>query len=62
MDDPLLQIPFDTVLLIAGLLGSFFAIWSLLGMSDAYDSIGHDWIALDVPYTDDAPVDRGGAR
>ncbi len=62
VNDPLLAIPFETVLLVAGLLGSFFAMWSLVGMADSYDAIGHDWISLDVPYTDETPVDRGGSR
>ena len=62
MNDPLLAIPFETVLLAAGLLGCFFALWSVLGLKDAYRSIGHDGISLDVPFTDSRPVDRGGSR
>ena len=62
VNDPLLQIPFETVLFAAALLGCFFALWSVLGLSDAYRSIGRGWISLDVPYTDDTPVDRGGPR
>jgi hypothetical protein len=62
VNDPLMQIPFDLVLLGAALLGLAFALWSALGLGDAYRSIGHDWIALDVPFADDQPVDRGGSR
>ena len=62
VNDLLLQVPFDTVLLVATALGCFFALWSLLGLADAYRSIGHGRIALDVPFTDATPVDKGGRR
>ena len=62
MNETLLGIPFDVVLRAALLLGCFFAAWSACGMGDAYESIGHDEMSLDVPYTDDEPVDRGGSR
>jgi hypothetical protein len=62
VDDPLLQVHFETVLLAGALLGCFFALWSVLGLRDAYRSIGRGGISLDVPFTDDSPVDRGGSR
>jgi hypothetical protein len=62
MNDPLLQIPFDAVLKAAVLLGAFFALWSAVGLRDAYRKIGTGGMSLDVPYTDDRTADRGGTR
>ncbi|MDQ3936563.1 MAG: hypothetical protein M3340_18230 [Actinomycetota bacterium] len=55
-------IPFDVVLLVAFVLGCAFAIWSLVGLRDAYRGIGTGWISLDVPFTEQDPVERGGSR
>jgi ABC-type arginine transport system permease subunit len=62
MEAPLDQIPFDTFLYVAMALAFLFAAWSAAGLRGAYRSIGHGRISLDVPYSDDDPVDRGGAR
>ena len=58
MNDPLLQVPFQTILFAAAALSVFFALWSLLGISDALRSIGHGGVSLDVPYNDDDPHRR----
>ena len=61
MDDPLLQIPFDLILYGAAALSLLFVAWSLLGVRDAYRSIGSGGLSLDVPLrTGDDPVDRSG--
>ena len=56
MNDPLLDIPFQTIMLAAALLSCFFGLWSALGMSEALRSIGHGGISLDVPCVDDDPA------
>jgi hypothetical protein len=62
MSDPFLGIPFEVVVFAGLLLGVFFGIWSARGMRDAYRSIGHGRMSLDVPFTDPERVDRGGSR
>jgi hypothetical protein len=62
VNDPMLDIPFDAVLYAAIALGCLFALWSAHGLNRAYRAIGRGWMALDVPFTDDRPVDRGGSR
>jgi hypothetical protein len=61
MNDPLLQIPFQTILAGALLLGVLFTLWSMFGLRDAYRAIGHGWISLDIPYTDE-PSERNGSQ
>jgi hypothetical protein len=61
MDDPLLQIPFQVILFGAVALTIVFVAWSLLGVREAYRSIGSGGLSLDVPYrTGDDPVDGSG--
>lgn len=61
MNDPILQIPFQTVLTAALVLGVFFSLWSVLGLRDAYRAIGHGGTSLDSPYTD-RPSERNGSQ
>ena len=62
MNDPLLQLPFETVLQAVVVLGCLYGAWSAAGLRRAYRSIGSGGLSLDVPYTDPDPPDRGGSR